>query len=212
VHVDGRLLLPFGIVGVGMAGRAFDDIGKGVRYSELMPGGFDPRARLVDMDAEGIDTAVLYPSIGLFLEAVEDPVLGEACCRVYNDWLADYCRAAPERLIGIAAVADAGRPRAPCASCSAPAARSACAARSSVPTRATGGRCTIRTSIRSGRRPPRPACRSASTPPGRAICRRAAGVAARRTDHGPSVDLLHRQLHRLLANGVRRCAATPPEA
>lgn len=104
VHVEGRLLLPFGIVGVGMAGRAFDEIGKGVRYSELMAGGFDPTQRLVDMDSEGIDIAVLYPSIGLFLEAVEDPVLAEACCRVYNDWLADYCRAAPKRLVGIAAI------------------------------------------------------------------------------------------------------------
>src|SRR4030095_10668673 len=36
--------------------------------------------------------------------AIEDPALAEACCRVYNDWLADYCRKAPERLIGIAAI------------------------------------------------------------------------------------------------------------
>jgi len=104
VYVDGRLLLPWGIVGVGLAGRPFDDVGKGVRYSELMPGGFDPKRRLIDMGSEGIDVAVLYPSIGLFLEAIEDPALGEACCRVYNDWLADYCRTAPERLIGIAAI------------------------------------------------------------------------------------------------------------
>jgi predicted TIM-barrel fold metal-dependent hydrolase len=102
VHVEGRMLLPFGIVGVGMAGRPFDEIGKGVRYSELHPGGTDPRQRLRDMDAERIDTAVLYPSIGLFLEAVEDPAVAEACCRVYNDWLADYCRADPKRLVGIA--------------------------------------------------------------------------------------------------------------
>ncbi len=104
VYLDGRLLLPWGIVGVGLAGRPFDDVGKGVRYSELMPGGFDPRRRLIDMDSEGIDVAVLYPSIGLFLEAIEDPALAEACCRVYNDWLADYCRAAPDRLVGIAAI------------------------------------------------------------------------------------------------------------
>jgi predicted TIM-barrel fold metal-dependent hydrolase len=104
VHLDGKVLLPFGIVGVGLAGRPFDDIGKGVRYSELHPGGSDPRQRLRDLDAERIDTAVLYPSIGLFLEAVEAPALAEACCRVYNDWLADYCRTDPERLIGIAGV------------------------------------------------------------------------------------------------------------
>jgi predicted TIM-barrel fold metal-dependent hydrolase len=28
--------------------------------------------------------------------------LEAACCRVYNDWLIDYCSAAPDRLIGIA--------------------------------------------------------------------------------------------------------------
>lgn len=102
VWVEEKLLLPAGIVGVGLAGRPFEDIGKGVRYAELRPGGFDPKARLQDMDAEGIDTAVLYPSVGLFLEAIGDPALAAACCRVYNDWLADYCRAAPARLIGVA--------------------------------------------------------------------------------------------------------------
>jgi len=104
VWAEERLLLPAGIVGVGLAGRPFDEIGKGVRYADLMPGGFDPRARLRDMDREGIDVAVLYPSVGLFLEAIDDAVLAEACCRVYNDWVADYCRADPRRLIGVAAV------------------------------------------------------------------------------------------------------------
>jgi predicted TIM-barrel fold metal-dependent hydrolase/AcrR family transcriptional regulator len=102
VHVEDRCLLPFGIVGVGLAGRPFTDIGVGVRYSELHPGGFDPKKRLQDLDAERIDTAVLYPSIGLLLEAIEDPVLAEACCRVYNDWLADYCKTDPKRLVGVA--------------------------------------------------------------------------------------------------------------
>jgi predicted TIM-barrel fold metal-dependent hydrolase len=104
VYVEDRILLPFGIVGVGMAGRKFEDIGKGVRFSELLPGGFDPRKRLEDLDKERIDTAVLYPSVGLFLEAIEDPAVAEACCRVYNDWLADFCRTDPQRLIGIAAI------------------------------------------------------------------------------------------------------------
>jgi predicted TIM-barrel fold metal-dependent hydrolase len=104
VHVEGRCLLPLGIVGVGLAGRTFDEVGRGVRYADLHPGGFDPRRRLADLDAERIDTAVLYPSLGLFLEALEDPALAEACCRVYNDWLADYCRTEPRRLVGIAGI------------------------------------------------------------------------------------------------------------
>ncbi len=104
VYLEERLLLPAGIVGVGLAGRPAEDVTKGVRYADLRAGGFEPRARLKDMDADGIDAAVLYPSLGLFLAAIEDRVLADACCRVYNDWLADYCHAAPERLIGVATV------------------------------------------------------------------------------------------------------------
>jgi len=69
---------------------------------KIRPGGSDPQARLADMDTEGIDVAVLYPSIGLFVSEVEDGALSAALCRAYNDWLADYCRAAPRRLVGVA--------------------------------------------------------------------------------------------------------------
>jgi len=68
------------------------------------PGGYDPRARLVDLDSEGIDVAVLYPSIGLYFGEVRDAGLQAALCRAYNRWLADYCHAAPERLVGVAAL------------------------------------------------------------------------------------------------------------
>ena len=70
--------------------------------AKIRPGGWDPQARLQDMDSEGIDVAVLFPSIGFYLAEVADPALMAALCRAYNDWLADYCRRAPERLIGIA--------------------------------------------------------------------------------------------------------------
>jgi uncharacterized protein len=70
------------------------------------PGMTDPVARLADMDTEGIDVAVLFggslssAAIGL----VENPELALATCRAYNDWLAEYCGAAPDRLKGVAAV------------------------------------------------------------------------------------------------------------
>jgi predicted TIM-barrel fold metal-dependent hydrolase len=66
------------------------------------PGGFDPQERLRDLDAEGIDAVVLFPSVGLYLSDVTDAPLLAASCHAYNAWLADYCRAAPARLIGIA--------------------------------------------------------------------------------------------------------------
>jgi predicted TIM-barrel fold metal-dependent hydrolase len=54
------------------------------------------------MDADGIDAAFLYPSLGLFAGAVEDPALAAAMCRAYNRWLVDYCASYPERLFGVA--------------------------------------------------------------------------------------------------------------
>jgi predicted TIM-barrel fold metal-dependent hydrolase len=66
------------------------------------PGGHDPVARLVDMDAEGIDVAVLYPTA--MLTWIEEADIFGAACRAYNNWLHDYCAAAPERLFPVALV------------------------------------------------------------------------------------------------------------
>lgn len=68
------------------------------------PGGSNPVARLADLDTEGIASAVLYPSMGLLLAGVEDPVTAVALCRAYNDWLIHYCRTDQRRLIGAATV------------------------------------------------------------------------------------------------------------
>jgi uncharacterized protein len=66
------------------------------------PGGYDPLARTADMDAEGIDVAVLYPTA--MLSWVEEADLFAAACRAYNGWLMDYCSAAPSRLYGVGVV------------------------------------------------------------------------------------------------------------
>src|SRR5581483_3287838 len=65
---------------------------------------WDARAHLRDMDAEGIGRAVLYPGVGLVFAGIGDPALATACCRAYNDWLAEHCRADRTRLLGAAAV------------------------------------------------------------------------------------------------------------
>jgi predicted TIM-barrel fold metal-dependent hydrolase len=71
-------------------------------YKDGKAGGFDPHARIPDMDADGIDAAFLYPSLGLFSGAIHDPELAAATCRAYNRWLADYCSPYPDRLFGVA--------------------------------------------------------------------------------------------------------------
>jgi len=55
--------------------------------------------RLADMDRDGVETQVIFGPI--FQISTEDPVLRVACYRVYNDWLMEFCAAAPDRLIGV---------------------------------------------------------------------------------------------------------------
>jgi uncharacterized protein len=83
-------------------GSTFDDPASFRPLSHAQPGGWDPVARLHDMDGEGIDQAVLYPTIGLYFSVVEDPATAVALAGAYNDWLAGYCAADPRRLFGAA--------------------------------------------------------------------------------------------------------------
>lgn len=64
--------------------------------------GFDAPSYVRAMDAQGIDVAVLYPSIGLFVPFLPQLSVGESvdACRSYNDWIAEYCATAPRRLFG----------------------------------------------------------------------------------------------------------------
>ena len=93
-----------GMAGLGNAGGNNVDVGRGTHYEDLNPAGFDPRERLRVMDEEGMDVAVLYPGLGFSLGAIKDPELGVASCRIYNDWIAEFCAADPGRLVGVAAL------------------------------------------------------------------------------------------------------------
>jgi predicted TIM-barrel fold metal-dependent hydrolase len=62
----------------------------------------DREQRVNEMTADGVSAEVLYPTHGLRTLSLDDPELEQACVRVYNDWIADYCSAAPERLVGLA--------------------------------------------------------------------------------------------------------------
>ena len=60
-------------------------------------GGYDPHARLEDMDSAGIDGSVLYPSDALFfgpidpIKALHTPEFVRDCQRAYNEWVAEFC-------------------------------------------------------------------------------------------------------------------------
>jgi uncharacterized protein len=57
------------------------------KYVEGRKGGFDPHARIPDMELDGIDAAFLYPTLGLFAGAVQDPEMAGAMCpRTIAGW------------------------------------------------------------------------------------------------------------------------------
>jgi predicted TIM-barrel fold metal-dependent hydrolase len=105
VRAGGRELQDAMSSAVGMTPKEFYDLTLQLRVE----GGHDPHARIADMDRDGIDVAVLYPSAGMFFGPVDPiPALHDVdfvldCQRAYNDWLADYCSAYPTRLFGVAA-------------------------------------------------------------------------------------------------------------
>lgn len=91
---------------LGHMGTPGTDVGnrEPLELEQARAGAFDPAARLADMDAEGIDAVVLYPTIGLGAWGLTNAATATAFARAYNDWLASYCAAAPHRLHGAAMV------------------------------------------------------------------------------------------------------------
>jgi predicted TIM-barrel fold metal-dependent hydrolase len=58
----------------------------------------EPRARLADMDALGVDQVMLFPSWFVRLPLVRDPVAARILATAYNDWVDDYASADRRRL------------------------------------------------------------------------------------------------------------------
>ncbi len=103
----------FGLVnGMGSGGRAYipgqihrsdrmastglyDDGKRGVRRLT------EPALRLGDQDLDGVQAEVLYGVLGSS-GRLNDPPAAVEMLRIYNDWLHDFCRASPDRLIGLA--------------------------------------------------------------------------------------------------------------
>jgi uncharacterized protein len=78
-------------------------IGPRTRYKEFRPGMLDPHARLEDMDLEGIAVAAIFPSVAnAFGWGIENPEVGVAACRAYNNFILDYCSVNLERLKAVA--------------------------------------------------------------------------------------------------------------
>jgi predicted TIM-barrel fold metal-dependent hydrolase len=94
-------------VGIGTASSAEkkpEEISMAERWANMLPGGYDPFARIRDMERDGVDAEILYTTFGLFLFSIEDLDLQFACFQAFNDWVANYCASSPNRLFGVAMI------------------------------------------------------------------------------------------------------------
>ena len=82
-------------------GRNLDVPGLNTMLVEGREGMRDVDCRLRDLDAEGVDKEIIFPQRTLSLVGLRDLELRDACMKAYNEWLADYCKAAPTRLYGV---------------------------------------------------------------------------------------------------------------
>jgi hypothetical protein len=72
-------------------------------FAEALAAKFDAESNVRDMDREGVDISVLFPTLGLYIMWRDnlDPELSAAICRAYNTWLTDYCSYDQKRLHGV---------------------------------------------------------------------------------------------------------------
>ena len=97
-------LPPLRVSGAFAAGKTFDKKFLEAGLDSAPAGGWDPAARLKDMELDGVEAAVLYTTMGFVLFWIEDAEFQQDCFRVYNDWLAEFCSYAPGRFAGLAMI------------------------------------------------------------------------------------------------------------
>ena len=96
-----------GASGGGQSGKRFEEpetLSLAGSVDQIRPGGYIPEDHVKDLDIDGVDADILYPTNALLLYAVPDGQLLTAMLNAYNDWIAEFCKAIPSRLKGIAAL------------------------------------------------------------------------------------------------------------
>ncbi|HVW42020.1 MAG TPA: amidohydrolase family protein [Amycolatopsis sp.] len=88
-----------------VAGKKPEEYGtEPLRFDDMLPGCYDPKARLADMDIDGIWAALCFPSFPRFAGTVfiegTDKELAKLCVRAWNDFNVDeWCATAPDRFL-----------------------------------------------------------------------------------------------------------------
>lgn len=74
------------------------------RLKSLIRAGCDSAFRLTLMEKDGVAAEVLNPTWGLWIPRIPEAALRQACAEVFNDWIVDYSKVDPARLLGVGIV------------------------------------------------------------------------------------------------------------
>ena len=102
-HYEGKTCVNVALNAV--AGKSREEYGlEPVVLDDIIPGCYDPLERIKDMDLDGIQAGLNFPSFPGFARGrfgeIEDSGLALACVQAYNDWhIEEWCGAAPDRFI-----------------------------------------------------------------------------------------------------------------
>jgi predicted TIM-barrel fold metal-dependent hydrolase len=102
-HYDDDVFPTLGLNAV--AGKPREEWGTDpVRYEDMIPGCYDPAARVKDMDVDGVQAAACFPSFPGFAGSTffraKDKELAVLCLQAWNDFYIDeWCATAPDRYI-----------------------------------------------------------------------------------------------------------------
>ena len=91
-------------------GELKDGVNKGVRFSDILPGSFDPKARVQEQIEDKLDAEFFYNNPGVWgaIKSGRDRELIYHCFRAYNDWMAEFCSHDPVRLFPIGIIPTTG--------------------------------------------------------------------------------------------------------
>lgn len=96
---DGKVLGPWGCYPAQRSGSRWAiERGGALEPDVLRP--TIPELRLADMDRDGVQASVMYGPTDPFL--IDDDQVRHATFRAFNDWVLEFEKVAPERLIGVA--------------------------------------------------------------------------------------------------------------
>lgn len=70
-------------------------------WADITPGSWDPAERIKINDAEGLDVALLFPTLMLVSGDIKEADVAAANARAYNRWITDFVAHDKERFYGI---------------------------------------------------------------------------------------------------------------